>query len=168
MRKALSLLCVAALGAALVAACGYSTGLRVAERHRSVGVQFFGNDSYERDLERPLDDELTRALRNFVDVPIVDVSRAEVLVRGKILRYVHRSGIRTRDNVPLETGAGIEVEAVLVERATDKVLRGPVRAMSSVGYLIEVPGAEAEARDRALRHVAEELVLDLFAPESGP
>ena len=70
------------LSCALAGGCGYSTGLRVADRHSSVGLEFFGNDSYERDLERPFDDEMSRALRNLSDAPIVDVSRAEAARRA--------------------------------------------------------------------------------------
>ncbi len=152
------------LGCSLAGACGYSTGFKVAEQHKSVGLEFFGNDSYERDLERPLDDELSRAIRNMSDAPLVDVGRAEVVVRGEIHHYLRRPGIRSRDNTLLETGVNIEVRASLVERATNKVLRGPVTASSAVGYLIGDAENELDARDRALRHIAEELVLDLFAP----
>src|SRR6185295_13780528 len=34
-----------------LAACGYNAGLRVTEHHDSVGVELFGNETYERDLE---------------------------------------------------------------------------------------------------------------------
>ncbi len=159
--------------ALLGSACGYSAGLGVASQHKTIGVEFFGNDSYERDLERPLDDQVTLSLRDLSDAPIVDMASAEVLVRGKIRTYGRRSGIRSHDNVLLETGVTIEVEATLVDRRTDKILRGPFKASCAVGYLVagsDPPVAiysvdnELEARDRALRHIADEIVLDLFAP----
>ncbi len=150
--------------AALAGGCGYSTGLRVAERHRGVSLEIFGNDSYERDLERPLHDEISRALRNLSDAPIEETRNADVLVRGKIHTYQHRSGIRSRDNQLLETGVYIEVEAGLYSRGSEKPRRGPFKAAAAVGYLVGRSENELEARDRALRHIAEELVLDLFAP----
>ena len=171
----------AVCAALLLAACGYSSGLKVSEKHSSIGVEFFGTESYERDLERPLDDEVTRALRDYSDAPIVASSRAEVVVRGRIRGYVHRGGIRSKENVLLETGVTIEVEATLVDRQSGKVIKGPVKAISSIGYetgftaqdfeandrpplrVAEQSANEAVARDRALRHIAEELVLDLFA-----
>lgn len=152
------------LACALAGGCGYSSGLRVSERYNSVGLEFFGNDSYERDLERPFDDEMSRALRNLSDAPIVDVSRADVVVRGMIRSYLRRSGIRSRENVLLETGVTIEVRAALYDRATGKRLGEEYKATSAVGYLVGQAENELEARDRALRHIAEELVLDLFAP----
>jgi len=150
---------------ALACGCGYSSGLRISDRHQNIGIEFFGNDSYERDLERPFDDEMTLALRSYSDAPIVSVSKADVIVRGRIRSYGRRSGIRSQDNVLLETGVSIEVEAMLVERGTERVLRGPFRASSAIGYLVGPTENELEARDRALHHIAEELVLDLFGPQ---
>ncbi len=181
MRARAALLAAVLLAAGGLSSCGYSSGLRVSEKHSSVGVEFFGNESYERDLERPLDDEVTRAIRDISDAPIVASSKAEVVVRGRIRGYIHRGGIRSRENVLLETGVTIEVEATLVDRQSGKVIKGPVRAISSVGYstghlasdfetedrppqrVTEQSVNEGVARDRALRHIAEELVLDLFA-----
>ncbi len=151
------------LSCALLGGCGYSAGLRVSDRHSSVGLEFFGNDSYERDLERPFDDEMSRALRDFSDAPVVDVSHAEVVVRGMIRSYQRRSGIRSRENVLLETGVTIEVTAALYDRASGNRLSQDCKATSAVGYLVGEAENELEARDRALRHIAEELVLDLFA-----
>jgi len=157
--------CAAALVVAwLAAGCGYSAGLGVASRHRSIGVEFFGNDSYERDLERPLDDQVTLSLRDLSDAPIVEVEHAEVVVRGRIRTYARRSGIRSHENELLETGVTIEVEGSLLERGTEKVLRGPFKASCAVGYLLGNTENEFAARDRALRHIADELVLDLFSP----
>lgn len=157
---------IAALLALLLAAgCGYSTSLQAPDRKGSVGIEIFGNDSYERDLERPFDDQLTTAFRELVDAPLVDVSRADVLVRGTIRSYYRRPGIRSPDNQLLETGVTIEVTAALFDRASGKRMTEDYKATSSVGYLVGgVTENELDARDRALRHIAQELVLDLFAP----
>ena len=137
------------LSCALLGGCGYSTGLRVSERHSSVGLEFFGNDAYERDLERPFDDEMSRALRDLSDAPIVDVSHAEVVVRGMIRTYLRRSGIRSLENVLLETGVTIEVTAALYDRASGRRLGDNCKATAAVGYLVGEAENELEARDRA-------------------
>jgi hypothetical protein len=156
---------IAVLAAAVLAGCGYSTSLQAPDRKGTVGIEIFGNDAYERDLERPFDDQLTGAFRSLVDAPLVDVSRADVLVRGTIHSYTRRSGIRSPDNQLLETGVTIEVTAALYDRASGKRLSEDFKATSSVGYLVGgVTENELDARDRALRHIAQELVLDLFAP----
>jgi len=154
---------LALLGALAGSGCGYSNSLRVSERYPSVGVEFFGNDALERDLERPLQDEMSRALRDMSDAQLVAPSRADAVLRGKILLYNRRSGIRSEDNVLLETGVRIDVEASLYRRGVAKPER-TTKVSSAVGYTLDDPGNEIDARNRALRHIAEELILTLLTP----
>lgn len=148
----------------LLAGCGYSSGLHVAERHATIGLEVFGNDSYERDLEQPLYQHIARVLRDDSDAVLIDPRQADVVIRGRILTYHRRSGIRSPENKLLETGIYISAEADLFARGSDKPLRPKARADASIGYVLGVGGEEFEARDRALRHIAEELVLDLLSP----
>lgn len=162
MRRALAAL---ALGAgALAGGCGYSTGIRVADHVKSVGVPFFGNKTLERDVERPVQGALTSSIRSLTDLRIADPSEAEVLMRGDVVEYRHRGGIRSSDNRLLETGLYIEVEAGLYDRRSERPLGPQKRAHVWIGYVLDEPGAESDARDRAIRYVADELVLELFSP----
>lgn len=156
-------LCALAL---LATSCGYGTGLQVrASGIDSIGIEFFGNETPERDLERDLQDELARAVRSLSDAPIEGVERAATVIRGTIRQYHRRSGIRSPENQLLETGVYFEVEAGLYVRGSKTASRGPARASTWVGFVIEPTGEnERRARERAMRHVAEELVLDLFTP----
>lgn len=144
--------------------CGYSTGLKVSEKHQSVGVEFFGNVTPERDVERPLYDEVTRALRDLTDVRIESPQRAEVVIQGVVKTYQRRGGVRSTDNQLLETGVLIEAEATLVDRASGRTLGPPVRAGRYIGFVLDDPSNEADARARVLSYIADELVLELFAP----
>ena len=146
------------------AGCGYSAGLRIGEHSGRVSVRFFGNDSFERDLEPLLHEHLTRFLRAQSDVRLVSPAEADTLLDGTITQYHRRSGIRSIDNKLLETGVFIEAVAHLHARGSEIVLRS-ARASSWVGYTRDQPSGEQEARDRALEHVAQELVLDLFTPQ---
>jgi hypothetical protein len=155
-----------ALLAPLLGGCGYSAGLRVRPQGvPSLGVEHFGNETLERDVEREFHDELTRALRSYVDVPLQRVDAAPFVVRGIVRQYHRRGGIRSPDNELLETGIYLEVEANVYPRGSTTALRTPMpRASTWVGFVIEPSGRnERQARERAMRHVAEELVLDLFA-----
>lgn len=143
--------------------CGYSSSLRVAERYPSVGLEFFSNDSFERDLERPLHDEMSRALRDISDARLVEPGRADAVLKGRIILYNRRGGIRSPDNVRLETGVRIDVEASLYVRG-ELEPRRKERFSSAVGYTLDDPNNETDARNRALRHIAEEVVLTLLAP----
>jgi hypothetical protein len=158
-----ALACAAVAAAALAGGCGYSTGIRVADRVRSVGVTFFGNQTFERDVERPLQDALSSSIRSLTDVPIADPAEAEVLLRGVILEYKRRGGIRSSDNQLLETGLYVEAEAGLYDRRSDRPIGPQRRALVWVGYVVDEPDGEATARDRAIRHIADELVLVLFS-----
>lgn len=155
------------LAAWVASACGYSAGLRVKpEGVRALGIEHFGNQTLERDLEREFHDALSRAVRSYVDVPITGTESAQHVLRGTVREYHRRGGIRSPDNVLLETGIYFEAEAGVYSR--DPQAAEPVRAVRRastwVGYVIEPTGRnEREARERAMHHVAEQLVLDLFA-----
>lgn len=99
-----------------VSACGYSTGLRLPPEYRTVGVEVFGNDSKQRDVEVELQMQLTDAVDRLLHAPIVDPSVADLILRGRVVSYEHRNGIRSVDNVLLETGVRITLEAQLVQR----------------------------------------------------
>lgn len=157
-------LATALLSTALLAGgCGYSSGLKVAQNYDSVGVELFGNDTFERDLEPLLHAHLTEVLTEISDARLASPEQARGVIRGKLVSYHRRNGIRSRDNRLLETGVTIEVEAGLYVRGSETPLR-TARASTSVGYTLDGLGNESEAKDRALRHIAEELVLELFSP----
>ena len=163
MRTLLLALCLA------VPACGYDAGLRVTEHHDSVGVELFGNESYERDLEAELHDQMTRVLRDQSDAHLVDPREAQAVIRGTITAFRFRDGIRGRENRLLETGIYIEVEAKLYVSGNETPVRSST-AGAWVGYTLDQPRAalnEREARARALRHMAEEIVLELLGPAEG-
>ena len=82
-------------------------------------------------------------------------------VRGRIILYNRRGGIRSEDNELLETGVRIDVEAFLL---VDGQEVRKARASAAVGYIVGDPDNETEARNRALRRLSEELVLTLLAP----
>jgi hypothetical protein len=155
---------VALLALGSLPACGYSSGLRVTETHRTIGVEVFGNTSFERDLERLFYDEMARAVRDTCDAELVDPSRAELVIRGEIQSYRRRSGIRSQENKLLETGVYIQVQAALYERGAPEPTSPPATAQQWVGYIIDGPQNERDARDRALHNIADELVLELFVP----
>jgi len=155
--------CVLALAFA-AASCGYSTGLSVGEKQKTIGIEVFGNDSLERDLERPLYDEISRAVRDWAESPLVAPDRADMIVRGKITAFHRRSGIRNPQNQLLETAVYVDVEAGLYRAGNETPTRGPVHESTGVGYIVGPMENEQDARERALKNIADKLVLDLLAP----
>src|SRR4029078_3070799 len=102
----------------LVGACGYETGLRVAERHASIGVEIFGNETHERDLERPIHDAMTGPVRDLTDAPLDDPAHAEVIIRGTVRQFRRRGGGPDEEKHLLGTGVYIELEASLSRRTS--------------------------------------------------
>jgi len=158
--------------------CGYTTGLTLGPDYHSVGLEIFGNDTPEPDLELGLHRALTQATRNMLDARLVDPTRSQLVVRGRLIRFQRRAGLRSVDNVWMEGGVWITAEAELVDPRRDVTLVGPLRAEANVGYARTNREAEPDARRRALNNLAERLVLDLFtapiheasesAPEAAP
>jgi hypothetical protein len=149
---------------ALVTSCGYSTGLALPEHQHSIGVEYFGNDSLERNVEVGLYNEISRAIRDWADAPLVAPEHADLVVRGKITAYHRRSGIRDTSNNLLETAVFVDAEAALYRTGSATPLRGPVHASSNTGYIVGPTQNEDVARERTLHNLADKLVLDLFAP----
>ena len=166
MRRAL--LPAAALALAL-AGCGYSTRFSLAERYPSIGIELFANDSPERDIERELHAALARRVRDMVDASLRSPRRAAVVLRGTVQEYRRRSGIRSKDNVQLETGLTIRVEAELYDPRKGVRVAGPVTATTRIGYTLERRQVnESEARARSIDLLAERLVVDLVGRVNVP
>ena len=144
--------------------CGYSRALSAPPGTSTVGVTFFTNDTPVRDIERDLAVELAAAVRDLVQTPLAAPQNADVRVEGRIGEYRRRGGIRDPENRLLESGVQVAVEAWLVDARTGEPLTAVLRTTTAVGYLIPEPGGEEQARARALRHLADRIVLDLFHP----
>lgn len=161
-------------------ACGWSAGLSAPEGGESIGVEVFVSERHilERDLGPPLSDAITRAVADLVGAPIESPGRADLVLKGEILEYRRRAGVRNRDNELVETGVFFEASARLVDRRTGSVVAPTRKAQVWSGYALDRAsvGNEALARERAIRYVAETLVLDLFGrgdenpgpPEGNP
>lgn len=73
---------------------------------------------------------------------IVPPERADLILRGRIVSYERRNGIRTTGNVLLETGVRITIEVQLVQRFEQSVVaEGPEPVRS------DLPRSPAEDRN---------------------
>ena len=164
---------VALLGV-LAPACGYRFGLTLPDRAETVAVEIFANDTRLRDLERDFHQELTQSLSRRVSARLVSVREADLVVRGRLIDFSRRSGIRSTDNELLESGVLIAVEARLERRRPEgePELLTSASHVAESGYLLDDPRliggteSELEARERALRNLADRLVMELFEPVS--
>lgn len=105
------------LGLAGLVGCGYSTGLTVPEgTGKTVGIEFFENRTPERDIEREFHVELSRAVIDYVRAPLVPPEEADLVIRGTMVRFSRRDGVRSGDNELLESGIHVQVQASLWRR----------------------------------------------------
>jgi hypothetical protein len=159
---------LALLTVALCAGCGYSTGLRLAPGHDSIGVELFRNDSPVRDLERDLHMALAKSTRNLVDAPLVAPSQASVVVRGRILDFHLRGGVRNQQNQLVETAVTVRVESSLWDGRTGELLVAPVRSTVQVGFVLDGLESEGQTIQRALDNLADAIVLELLTRPPVP
>ena len=184
MRRALAF-----LGLLLGSACGYHTGIVLPEGQGSVAITLFHNDSKLRDLEAPLNAALAQSVERLLDTRLTAPERADLVVRGRILSYEKRGGIRSKENQLLETGVIISVEAELVRGLAPAPAAPPpanplanppanigtkeappsnviarTRTSAQAGFRLDEPDGERIARERVLRNLADRIVMDLFSP----
>lgn len=164
MRRRCALRACAALLVTALGGCGYRASLSLPEPYDAIGIEVFSNSSLEPDLEAELHRALTRTARELLDVPLVAPQRARLVLRGEILDYRRRGGIRSRENVQLETGLTIRTRAVLVDTLEGRALSGPTTVSTQVGYTLDQRTVnEADARRRVLDNVARRILLELTA-----
>ncbi len=158
-------LAASALGL-LCAACGWHAGLGAPAGARTVGVEAVRREGsvLERGLEPRLTDALSAAVVDWVDLPLVAPDEADLVVRSELLEFRRRGGVRTPENELIETAVFVRASAVLYDRRSGTPLGEPVQAQQWSGYALDDVANEDAARDRALRHVAVSLVLELFQP----
>jgi len=149
--------------AALLAGCGYKAGLTLPEGHHSVGIEIFGNDSMERDVEREVHAALSRSVRELVHAPLSAPDQADLVIDGRVTEFRRWAGIRGKRNVLLESGMTIAVEAWLEDRASGERVRS-VLSSRRIGYVLAEENGERKARERAVSYIAEDVVLELFTP----
>ena len=161
----------ALLATLLCAGCGYRVGLSAPEGYTTVAVEVFHNDTPEPDLERALHGMLSREVRDRVPLPLANPEESELLIRGRLVEFSRVRGIRNPSNQVLESGVRIVAEAWTVRSSTGEMITPKTTAQATVGYPVGSSSGERAARERAIRHLAQVLTIDLFtqagaAPEA--
>jgi len=153
-----------------LSSCGWHAGLLAPDGAGSVGIEIFETDRklLERNLEPIVADALGRALVDLVQTQLLAPQAADLVLRGEILNYNRRSGVRNRDNELVETGLYVLLRASLVDRRSGETVAGPITRHGWSGYALDGrgPANEADARLRVIEYVARTLVLDLFTGRS--
>ena len=179
-RGALSVVAAALTGLALTG-CGYSTNMRLPDGFSSVGIEYFENTTDLRNLEADLYQALSESVMLFVAEPLAAPDDSDLILRGAIIEYRRRGGVRNEFNRLSETGVRIIVEAQLFDRHTGQAVGELARITKETGYIVGEGSLdtstldetrrnptlelqeERRARARTLRLLSEELVFELLA-----
>jgi hypothetical protein len=158
------------LGAALLLAlpspsCSYNIGLTAPSGYSEIAVEVFANNTREPDLERALQNALTREVRDRLPLALVAPGQSELVIEGQLVDFSRVRGIRDPQNRIMESGVLISVEAWVIRRSTGVRLSNKTKAQATVGYAIGDSSGERAARERALRQISEILTVDLFTQE---
>jgi len=145
--------------------CHYNIGLTAPEGYSEVAVEIFANDTREPDLERALQSSLTREVRDRVPLHLVAPEQSELVIEGRLVDFNRVRGVRNPMNQLMESGVQITAEAWVVKRSSGERISTPITAQATVGYAIGDSRGERAARERALRQLAEILIVDLFTQD---
>ena len=166
---------LAGLVLAGLAGCGWRAGLEQPAGAETLAIEFLANETKLPDLEIELSRALSRAAVDRLSLVPARPSEADLVVRGRILDLSRRGGIRSPDNVLLESGDRILIETELV-RASDGGVLGRSSRWLEAGFVVETgfsaasTPSEAVARRRVVENLAVGALLDLFGRpvEAGP
>jgi hypothetical protein len=145
--------------------CHYNIGLTAPEGYSEVAVEIFANDTREPDLERALQSSLTREVRDRLPLDLVAPEQSELVIEGRLVDFNRVRGVRNPMNQLMESGVQITAEAWVVKRSSGERISTPITAQATVGYAIGDSRGERAARERALRQLAEILIVDLFTQD---
>jgi hypothetical protein len=158
------------IGAALIAAslglapgCGYTYGLDsgAAGDARTVAVEVVRNDSFRQLLERPLNDELYRALAEYSMLVPARRDRADVVLTARLQGITGEAVVPGGRLSPIREGALVySVEVRLVERRSGRVLR-EASFRDRTEFRVPVGEDEDSANLEAARDIARRIVLAL-------
>jgi hypothetical protein len=165
MNRAKVSLCVALIASLASPSCSYNIGLRAPQGYSEVAVEIFANDTREPDLERALQSSLTREVRDRVPLHLVAPEQSELVIEGRLVDFNRVRGVRSPMNQLMESGVQITAEAWVVKRSSGERISTPITAQATVGYAIGDSRGERAARKRALRQLAEILIVDLFTQD---
>lgn len=133
----------------------------------TIGVELFDRDRrvLERNLEPVLHDSITLALLDYQGFTLRPAAEAELVLRGTLLDYRRRGGVRSPDFKLLETGLFLRFRAELVERVSGTIVASSEPQTWS-SYALDGVERESTARERGYDFLARKLVFELFS-EAG-
>lgn len=152
------IVCVAVV---LCVGCGYQANFPVPEGVSRIAVKVFKNDTLYRNADFEFTQQLIREINAKTPLKIVDASKADLVVSGRISHYqphVLREGFEDQvEEYQLTIGVD-----VIIERPDGTVFWEMKNIRRSANYSITRGETQRWAREEAMRELARKVVSLVF------
>lgn len=147
---------------ASLASCGYTSGVRLPAGAQTLGVTVFDNFGPQPEVERDLFACLSSQANRMVDAELVAPQKADLVIRGEIVEYRRLHGILNKEGQLQQSGVRLILRAWIEDQRLGVRIGDTMQVDQAVRYVIHAGEEEFGARQTALQHLCQELILDLF------
>ena len=154
------------LAAVALAGCGYTVGNAFQAEVRTVSVSIFGNESFRRELEQPLTDQVHREIQNRTPFRIAHEANADTRLVGRILQAEKLPLTNTPFDDPRELQMNLAVDVRWEDLRSGEVIacqRIPISPetialLSTASFAVETGQSRASAERTAIDNMARQIV----------
>jgi len=151
----------AALAAALVPACvGLERGDVYPDDRDTVSVDYFGNETFYRDVQFELTEELVNEILSSPGLHLSSKDEAEIHLTGRVLEVTQNVLAENKQQDPTASSSAVTVEISIVDARSGEVLKK--RRLTEKGQSVPARGEDLTfARREAFRYLARDIVREL-------
>ncbi len=151
---------VGLLAAALAGCVGLQQGDVFPDARDQVCVSYFGNETFYRDVEFELTEELVNEILSSPGLRLSSRETAEINLTGRVLDVGQRVLSESKTQIPTSSNTSVTVEIVVTDARTGQVLKK--RRLTQQGQFVPARGEDLEfARREAFRYLARDIVREL-------
>ena len=151
---------VGLLAAALAGCVGLQQGDVFPDARDQVCVSYFGNETFYRDVEFELTEELVNEILSSPGLRLSSRETAEINLTGRVLDVGQRVLSESKTQIPTSSNTSVTVEIVVTDARTGQVLKK--RRLTQQGQFVPSRGEDLEfARREAFRYLARDIVREL-------
>jgi len=150
-----------ALAAALLPACvSLERGDVYPDDRDTVWVAYFGNETFYRDVEFELTDELANEILSSPGLHLSSKDEAEIHLTGRVLEVTQNVLAEDKQQDPTARSSAVTVEISVVDAKSGEVLKK--RRLTEKGQSVPARGEDLTfARREAFRYLARDIVREL-------
>lgn len=151
----------------LAAGCGYGLGYRAPPGVETVAVPIFQNGTFplRRDIEYEVTDALRKEILARTSLRLVDSGEADLVLLGTIREYRTPTAAEGPRDSRIEASLVVVVGLVVEDYSSGR--RSDVEIRVAEPYSPQLGETDLDARDRAVRSLAERMLLAIESWEEG-